>query len=203
MSLYRPPAFRADDRPTLLAIAREIGFASVVTPSDDGLVATHAPVSVRDDAIEFHVARANPHWKATDGDGETLVMFQGPSAYVHPGWYPSKAETGKVVPTWLYVAVHVRGPLERMSGAETRAHLNELTATHEHDRERPWAVGDAPDDYMTKMERAIVGLRVPIRSIEGVRKLNQHKSVGDFEGVREGLRTEGSAVATLMDAIQR
>ena len=201
--MYRPPAFREDDRDALIAMAREIGFACVVTPGPDGLVPTHAPVAVRDDAVEFHVARANPHWQAAGEDGETLVIFQGPSAYVHPGWYPSKAATGKVVPTWLYTAVHVRGPLERLNDAALAAHLDELTRANEAGREREWTVSDAPVDYMAKMERAIVGLRVPIRSIEGVRKLNQHKRADDFDGVREGLRSEGSSVASLMDSVQR
>ena len=201
--MYRPPAFREDDRTSLLAMAREVGFACIVSPSDGGLLATHAPVVVQEDTVEFHVARANPHWRAADRDAETLVVFQGPSAYVHPGWYPSKAETGRVVPTWLYTAVHVRGPLERLDDTALIAHLDELTRLNERGREREWAMGDAPADYLAKMERAIVGLRVPIRSIEGVRKLNQHKREDDFAGVREGLRSEGSSVASLMDGVQR
>ena len=201
--MYSPPAFREDDRDALLAMAREIGFACIVTPSSGGLVPTHAPVVIREDAIEFHVARANPHWREAGSADETLAIFQGPSAYVHPGWYPSKARTGKVVPTWLYMAVRFRGPLERLDEAALAIHLNELTRANEAGRKREWAVGDAPADYMAKMERAIVGLRVPIRSIEGVRKLNQHKRAEDFEGVREGLRAEGSSVASLMDSVQR
>ena len=199
--MYRPPAFREDERDTLLAMAREIGFASIVSPSCDGLQATHAPVIVRDDAIEFHVAKANPHWGAVDFEGDTVVMFQGPSAYVHPGWYPTKAATGRVVPTWLYTAVHVRGRLQQLRADELSRHLVELTDENEAGRERPWAVGDAPADYLEKMERAIVGLRVPVASVEGVRKLNQHKREDDFAGVREGLRRERPSVAALMDEL--
>ena len=196
---YPPPAFHEADRATLVAMAREIGFAAVVTPFAEGLRVTHAPIAVGDDAIELHVARSNPH--AEDGaTGETLAIFQGPSAYVHPGWYPSKAETGKAVPTWLYTAVHVRGPMERMDAAATRAHLDALTRAHEAGRERPWATADAPADYMARMERGIVGLRVPIRAIEGIRKLNQTKPEADFEGSRAGLAGEGSAIAPLMEA---
>ena len=194
--MYALPAHRIDDRAALIATAREIGFACVVTPSPAGMLATHVPVTVRDDAIEFHVTRANPHWRAAaeeDGaDGETLVVFQGPHAYVHPGWYPTKQETGKVVPTSLYVAVHVRGPLTRMTDRETQEQIEALTDESEQGRERPWAVSDAPADYLAKMTRAIVGLRVPIRSIEGVRKLNQHKGEADRRGVRDGLMAEGS-----------
>ena len=196
--MYAPPAFAVNDRAALLAAAREIGFACVITPSPEGMHATHVPIVVRDDAIEFHVARANPHWRAADGDGETLVVFQGPHAYVHPGWYPTKAETGKVVPTSLYVAVHARGTLLRLTAEETEAHVAELTDVNERGRDHPWAVSDAPADYLAKMHRAIVGLRVTIRSIEGVRKLNQHKGEADRTGVRDGLRAEGSVVGTLM-----
>ena len=196
--MYALPAHRIDDRAALIAVAREIGFACVITPSPEGMLATHVPVTVRDEAIEFHVARANGHWRAADEGGETLVVFQGPHAYVHPGWYPSKGETGKVVPTSLYVAVHARGPLTRLSAGETERQVAALTDANERGRATPWAVSDAPADYLSKMHRAIVGLRVAIHSIEGVRKLNQHKNEADRAGVRDGLMAEGSAIGALM-----
>ena len=196
--MYALPAHRIDDRAALIATAREIGFACVVTPSPEGMLATHVPVTVRNDAVEFHVALANAHWRAADGGEETLVVFQGPHAYVHPGWYPTKAETGRVVPTSLYVAVQARGVLSRMTDEETAAQIEALTDASERGREHPWAVGDAPADYLAKMTRAIVGLRVTIREIEGVRKLNQHKGEADRTGTRDGLLAEGSALGAMM-----
>ena len=195
--MYRPPAFDVDDPATLLAMAREIGFACLVTPSDGGVQVTHAPVVVREGAIELHVARANPHRRHAGGG--SVAIFQGPSAYVHPGWYPSKARTGKVVPTWLYTAVHARGALAVMEAEETARHLAELTDAHEGTRERPWAVSDAPPDYLAKMERAIVGLRLAVEAWEGVRKLNQHKGEPDRACTRDGLLAEGSVVGTMME----
>ena len=111
--MYRP-RLSAEDRPeTLLATIREIGFATIVTPTPTGIEATHAPMIVREDPdgrliLAGHVARANPHWRAANGCA-SLAIFQGPHAYMSPAWYPTKRETGKVVPTWLYIAIHAHG----------------------------------------------------------------------------------------------
>jgi transcriptional regulator len=204
--MYAPHQFREERRDVLVAAMRDIQLAGIVTPDTDGLCATHAPVVVReeDDALvlEFHVARPNPHWKLAGK--KTLMIFQGPQAYIHPGWYESKAEHGRVVPTWTYVMVDAHGMLEAMeTEAELLSHLTQLTNQNESTRERPWAVSDAPEKYIQGMTRAIVGLRMTVERLDGSWKLNQHKSEGDRLGVQSGLSAEADADANLVAALMR
>ena len=133
-----------------------------------------------------HVARANPVWKA--GAGEALAIFLGPHAYVSPSWYPSKAETGKAVPTWNYIAVHARGTIQWIQDGDwLRAHVTALSAAHEAGRENPWAIGDAPASYVDGLLRAIVGFELSIAKLEGKWKLSQNRDAADRAGVRDGL----------------
>lgn len=190
----------------LVAAMRDIQLAAIVTQGADGPTATHAPVVVReagdDLLIEFHVARHNAHWQLAGQ--KSLAIFQGPQAYIHPGWYKSKAEHGRVVPTWTYVMVHAHGTLAAMeSEAELLAHLTQLTDRNEAGREQPWAVSDAPEKYIQGMTRAIVGLRMKVERLEGSWKLNQHKSDGDRTGVQSGLSTEKDTDAQAISALMR
>ncbi len=206
--MYAPQQFREERRDVLVAAMRDIQFSAIVTSGDDGLHVTHAPTVIREQGeallVEFHVARANPHWQLAGA--QTVAIFQGPQAYIHPGWYESKAEHGRVVPTWTYVSVHAHGLLEVMGTEDQlRAHLNELTGQNEAPREKPWAVSDAPDKYISGMTRAIVGLRLKVERLEGSWKLNQHKSDGDRRGVQSGLAAETNAesqsIAALMQSL--
>ena len=208
--MYAPHQFREERRDILIAAMRDIQLAAVVTSGPDGLVATHVPVVVREQAddlvLEFHVARQNPHWQLAGAN--SLMIFQGPQAYIHPGWYESKAEHGRVVPTWTYVMVHAHGLLEAMqTEGELLSHLNQLTDQNEARREKPWAVQDAPEKYIDGMTRAIVGLRVTVERLEGSWKLNQHKSDGDRRGVQSGLATEAAensqSISTLMRDLEQ
>jgi transcriptional regulator len=204
--MYAPNQFHEERRDVLLAAVRDIRLASIVSPTPEGLYATHAPVVAVEHGdqlvLEFHVARQNPHWKFA-GPG-SLIIFQGPQAYVHPGWYPSKAEHGKVVPTWTYVVVHAHGPLEVFDGeAELRAHLDQLTGQNEAQRDKPWAVSDAPENYIRTMMRGIVGLRMRVDRLEGSWKLNQHKTEPDRRGVQSGLSGEDHANAQSIAALMR
>ncbi len=132
------------------------------------------------------------------------MIFQGPQAYIHPGWYESKAEHGRVVPTWTYVMVHAHGTLEAMeTEAELLAHLTQLTTQNESTREKPWAVSDAPEKYIQGMTRAIVGLRMKVERLEGSWKLNQHKNEADRLGVQSGLSAEADADAKSISALMR
>jgi transcriptional regulator len=152
--------------------------------------------------LEFHVARPNPHWKLAGA--RSLMIFQGPQAYIHPGWYESKAEHGRVVPTWTYVMVHAHGPIEAMeTEAELLAHLAQLTNQNEVEREKPWAISDAPEKYIQGMTRAIVGLRMRVERLEGSWKLNQHKSEGDRLGVQSGLSGDADPDANSIAALMR
>ena len=141
--------------------------------------------------LRAHVARANPVWSSARDDTETLVVFQGPHGYVSPAWYPSKAEHGKVVPTWNYVMVQARGHLRAVDDkAWLRAFVGRLTARHEGSRAAPWAVEDAPADYLETMLGAIVGIEIALTSLVGKWKVSQNRPAADRNGVAEALQRE-------------
>ena len=194
--MYVPDHFREDRADVLHQAIREIAFATLVTP---GLEANHLPMLLSDGVLRGHVARANPVWKG--GDGEALAIFLGPHAYVSPSWYPSKAETGKAVPTWNYLTVHARGSIRWTQDADwLRAHVTALSDAHEAPREEPWKVGDAPASYIDALLRAIVGFELTVTGLEGKWKLSQNREAGDRAGVYEGLSREGrDDIARLMD----
>ncbi|WP_085703958.1 MULTISPECIES: FMN-binding negative transcriptional regulator [Pseudomonas] len=168
-------------------------LAILVSKGEQGLLATHLPVLVDIAEGEFgtvyaHLARANPQWHDLKQGGEALLVFPGADAYVSPGYYPSKADNPKVVPTWNYLAVHAYGPAQVIQEAEPLlAIVSRLTEHHEQGRSEPWNVTDAPRDYLDGMLRAIVGIRLPIARLQGARKLSQNRSEQDIAGVREGL----------------
>jgi transcriptional regulator len=193
--MYCPAAFRQNDLPSLHAQIQASGLAIVTSTGAQGLQASHLPLLLEPGEGEFgtlygHFARANPHWRDLADGAEALVVFSGPDAYVHPGWYPAKAEHGKVVPTWNYIAVHAWGQAEVFDEPERLLELvSRLSDRHEQGRAQPWAVSDAPRDYIDTMLRAIVGFALPIRRIEGKWKLSQNRSTLDQVGVRTGLTT--------------
>lgn len=216
--MYRPQAFVEDRRDVLVEAMRGIGFAAIVTPHEGGIEVTHVPVLVRVPEagsggsgtgegglmLDMHFARGNPHWKAVTEARPSVAIFQGPHAYVHPGWYPSKQEHGKVVPTWTYIAVHAHGSLRVMEDeAWLRAHLDALTQANEAAQAEPWAVSDAPETFIGALSRGIVGLRLEVERLEGAWKLNQHKAEGDREGTRKGLAGAGAMGEELAQALGR
>jgi len=149
--------------------------------------------------LRAHVARANPVWREARSDAESLVVFQGPQAYLSPSLYPSKAEHGKVVPTWNYVMVQARGSLRAIDDAAwVQALVTRLTERHESPRAEPWAVSDAPDDYIATMLRAIVGIEIVLSSLTGKWKVSQNRSAADRAGVARGLQDAGVADAALL-----
>ena len=194
--MYVPDMF-CEDRPEVLHDAvRRIGFATLIT---QGLEANHLPMLFQDGVLRGHVARANPVWKS--GEGEALAIFLGPHAYVSPNWYPSKAETGKAVPTWNYITVHARGPIRWIQDADwLRANVTALSDTHEAGRPAPWKIGDAPASYVDGLLRAIVGFELRVEKLEGKYKLSQNRDAVDYAGARDGLMRDGHEdVARLMD----
>jgi len=190
--MYLPAHFEQTDRAALHALMREHPLASLVTSGPDGLTAD--PVPLEFDPAEGecgtltgHVARANPLWRVAAGQ-TVLAIFNGPQAYVSPSWYASKAATHKVVPTWNYTVVHARGVLEAVDDAPwLRALVGRLTDRHETPRAAPWAVHDAPADYVQQMLRAIVGIRIPVARLVGKWKVSQNRSEADRLGVAAGL----------------
>ena len=181
---------------------------TLVTMGEDGLEASHVPMLIEPDVGPFgtlhgHIARANLQWRRATTGVQALAIFLGPNAYITPSWYPTKSLTGKVVPTWNYVAVHVYGTIGFLDDpSDLRAIVTKLTETHEAHRAEPWQVGDAPAEFIDSMLRGIVGFKLAIGRIEGEWKLSQNRSAEDIAGVREGLRSEGSemqrAVAAAM-----
>ncbi len=210
--MYVPPAFREDRMEALHAVIRTARLATLVTLGDDGLVASHLPMLLDPAAgphgtLYGHLARANPQAREAEGGAAVpaLAIFHGPDAYVSPGWYPSKAVTGRVVPTWNYVAVHCTGRLERFDdSARLRPLLARLTERHEAGRADPWSIDDAPDPFIAANLRSIVGVALPIERIEGKFKLSQNRDPADREGARQGLAASPDpvdrAVAALMNA---
>lgn len=196
--MYCPAAFRQDHLPTLHAQIQACGLAIVTSSGAQGLQASHLPLLLEPGEGEFgtlygHFARANGHWRDLAAGAEVLVVFSGADAYVHPGWYPAKAEHGKVVPTWNYIAVHVWGQAEVFDESERLLQLvSRLSERHEQGRPQPWAVSDAPRDYIDSMLRAMVGFALPIRRLEGKWKLSQNRSSNDQAGVRTGLATSNN-----------
>lgn len=192
--MYTPPAFRQEDLAQLHQQIIASPLATVVSNGVNGLLASHLPLLLAPEEGEFgtlygHFARANPHWRELL-HGETLAIFQGPQGYISPGWYPSKAEHGKAVPTWNYIAVHARGQAQLIEDGQALLQLvSRLSAQHEAGREHPWAVSDAPQDYIETMLRAIVGFALPIQRLDGQWKLSQNRTAADRDGVLKGLNT--------------
>jgi transcriptional regulator len=190
--VYTPPAFRLDDLPELHRVMRAARLATLVTATDQGLLATPLPLLLAPDEGPFgtlygHLARANPQW-TQPAKGEAMVVFAGPDAYVTPAWYATKQETGRVVPTWNYVAVHAYGEPGFFEDADRLLDLvTRLTDLHEAPRAEPWAVADAPEAFIRGQLRGIVGLRLPITRILGKRKMSQNRSAEDRAGVAAGL----------------
>ena len=205
--MYTPAHF-VEDRPDELRRLIEFNpLGALVRVGPSGLDADHVPFELEGPAgegglLRAHVARANPQWKLVPR-GEAMAIFGGPQAYVTPSWYPTKQETHKVVPTWNYVAIHAYGPVEFFDDAERLLGIvTRLTDLHETSRPQPWAVTDAPSDFIKAQLRGIVGLRMPITRLDAKRKMSQNRSAEDRAGVIEGLsasdRAEDRHVASLM-----
>ncbi len=199
--MYVPTFNALTDRDEIRRLVRTVGSADLVaaTEAEGFPLATRLPViwDERRDRLVFHMARANPHWKAiaarTDQPVPALAVVTGPEAYVSPGWYASKAEHGRVVPTWNYSAVHFAGHVTVHDDREwLRAAVTELTDLHETPRgNKRWAVTDAPASYIDRSLRAIVGVELAITRIEAKAKLSQNRDEADIRGVVAGLRSEG------------
>lgn len=195
MSMYLPTAFREDDPVALHAFIRAHPLALLITGGSDDLPlqASHVPCLLDPSrgargTLRAHLARANPQTQALRDGAPCLLVFTGPQAYISPGWYATKQESGKVVPTWNYSTVQARGLLRRIDDpAGVLDIVSALTDTHEAAMPQPWAASDAPEDFLQAQLRAIVGLEVPIDSLQGKFKLSQNRPLADRQGVVRGL----------------
>ena len=203
--MYIPAHFTPDE-----ALVGELlhhhGAADLVTQTADGLVATmlpfiYVPQVGEHGVLQGHLARNNSQWKL-QAQGESLVIVRGPDAYISPSWYASKAEHGRVVPTWNYVTAHVYGRLVvHDDAAWTQDLVRRLTVKHEASSAHPWSVDDAPPEFIAGQLRAIVGVELLITRIEAKAKLSQNRPPADVEGVIEGLRARGDSRSA--DAVER
>jgi len=206
--MYLPASFKEERVSVLHDAIRNIKVGTLITLGGEGLEASHLPMLIDPEPAPFgtligHLARANPQWKRAAAAPEALVTFLGPNAYVTPSWYETKRETGKVVPTWNYITVHATGtPRFIEDREELRGIVTRLTQTHESERKQPWAVTDAPADYIDGMLKAIVGFALPITRLEGKWKLSQNRNAADIAGVRDGTAAEpGDNAAALAAAM--
>jgi transcriptional regulator len=195
--VYIPAAFAPDDA-TVRALLSHPRSADLVTMTDDGLVATFLPFVYHPDEGEHgvlrgHLARNNDQW-SRPAVGEALGIVHGPDAYITPNWYASKAEHGRVVPTWNYATAHVYGELRVHDDPVWLAGLvRELTELHEAGEAAPWAVDDAPEKFVDGMLRAIVGVELVISRVEAKVKMSQNRPPADVDGVIAGLEARGDA----------
>ncbi len=187
--MHRPPQFQLTDRDALTVVA-EAGFVQLVSTGPEGFAVTPLPVLLdRERAVlRGHLARANPHWRLLADAPDAVALCSPTDGYVSPGWYPSKEEHGRVVPTWNYVTVAVHGTVEvHDDPAWVLGLVRELSDHHEDGRDRPWSVDDAPAEFIAKQAKAIVGVELRIERVEGAGKLSQNRPAPDREGVLAGL----------------
>ena len=207
--MYLPAHFAETRREVLAGFIAAQPFGLLIThDAESGIVADGVPFVLDTDPaggpgiLRAHVARANPLWRrAASLSGKVLVVFQGPHGYVSPAWYPGKAEHGKVVPTWNYVTVQTHGTLRAIDDAAwLHAFVTRLTDRHEQPRPAPWAVSDAPVDYVASMLRGIVGIEIVLSAMTGKWKVSQNRPAADRAGVAAGLRSEGAAAGSALAA---
>jgi transcriptional regulator len=207
--VYIPEKFR-ETRPDMLQpIMRAHPLASMVVATDSGIVANHIPVMTLAEPkplgkLRGHIARANSLWKQYRAGSEALAIFHGPDAYISPNYYPTKQQTGEVVPTWNYAIVQARGTLEFTHDAEwLRELVGNLTTAHEASQPHAWKVDDAPREYTRSMLGMIVGFEFTVTDLVGKLKLGQNRTLEDRQGVLEGLTRAGDSasleMASMMD----
>jgi len=208
--MYLPKHFEQPDTDAIARLLVAHPLATLVWQSADGLTAEHLPLLLdrgENDGphgtLRGHVARANPVWREAAG-AAMMAVFQGPQAYVTPSWYPSKAATAKVVPTWNYAVVHAHGKLRAIEDAAwLRVLVGRLTDTHEAPRAHRWQVGDAPADYVAQMLGAIVGIEIEVTRVQAKWKVSQNRSASDRAGVAAGLDSVAGEQALGMAALVR
>jgi transcriptional regulator len=199
--MYLPKHFEVTDPAAIHAVVRACPLAIWATVADGQPVVNHVPFMLdatrgEHGTLVGHVARANPVWR---NPGPSVLIFQGPDAYVSPSWYPAKREHGKVVPTWNYAVVHAHGtPQVTEDRAVLHQIVSHLTGVHESPQPAPWAVTDAPPDYIAQMLNAIVGIEVPVHRWVAKFKLSQNHPAASRQGVMAALNQQGHPLADLM-----
>lgn len=196
--MFSPQSFKETRIDVLHQLIKSNSLGVLAAIVDDEIVVNHVPFLLEKTKNEFgtlqcHVAKANPVWKDLSKQKEIVVIFQGADSYISPSWYPSKQEHGKVVPTWNYIVVHARGVPKVIEDQEWLFnHVSQLSDQHEQNMKEPWKVTDAPSDYITKLTQAIVGIEIPITTLNGKWKVSQNRPKTDQIGVVENLEIQAS-----------
>ena len=189
--MYLPKHFLVEDQAILAQLISEYPLAIIVANLDGRFEINHLPLMLSSDKTKLygHVARMNPLVKVASGNNTSVTaIFNGPNAYVTPSWYPSKQESGKVVPTWNYAAVHAEGSIKLIEDAQwLRSHVSQMTNIHEPTYQSNWKLDDAPEEYVQMMLKAIIGIEIEISSLVGKFKLSQNRPAEDYEAVVEQL----------------
>lgn len=199
--MFQPPLFREERMDIMHMLMTDHPFATLVSVATGDLSADHVPLVLHaglapKGILRGHLAKGNPLCGAAGAAMPVLAVFQGPQAYVSPSWYASKAEHGKVVPTWNYAVVHAHGTLRFRTDPDwLMEHLAELTSRNERHRAAPWAVTDAPPAYIARQLKGLVGIEIEVERLSGTWKLSQNKNERDRTGVERGLLGEGSQQA--------
>jgi transcriptional regulator len=208
--MYLPPQHEVTDLAVLHALIRSHPLGTWATQSTGGIIINHVPFLLDPSrgphgTLFGHIARANEAWESFSRTTPSVVVFQGPDAYISPTWYPSKQDHGKAVPTWNYAVVHAQGiPTVHQDPAWLLDHVNRLTDTHERGRPVAWKVSDAPAEFIAQMAQRIVGIEIPIASLCGKWKVSQNRSKADRLGVVAGLLAKGDARSQEMaDLVER
>jgi len=190
--MYIPKKYQQEDVNQYHELITNYPFATLITHTELGVDANHIPMILNHvngkDVLQGHIAKANPLWKTIKDKDQVLVIFQGPNCYISPNYYPTKKETGRAVPTWNYVAVHLQGSISFIDDNQWNFNMiNDLTNLHEAQQTTPWAISDAPKEYIDKMLPAIVGFEIEILSMTGKWKVSQNQPDKNKRGVYEGL----------------
>ncbi len=195
--MYIPTWFKEERLQVLQSAINEISFGTLITNGKTGLMASHVPMLLDKSRGKFgvlfgHVARGNSQWRDTFPHSEALATFVGSNAYITPNWYQTKRETGKVVPTWNYINVQVRGEIKFLDSHDDLLKIvTNLTNYHEAYSQKPWKVSDAPSEYIDDELQSIIGFEITATAIEGKWKLSQNRSSEDRKGVIKGLKERG------------
>lgn len=190
--MYQPKHFQVDDVKILADLIKEYPLATIVGNLDDHFEINHLPLMLSADKTKLygHIARTNPLAKlAKSSNTSVTAIFNGPNAYVTPAWYPSKQESGKVVPTWNYAVVHAEGKIALVDDIRwLRNHVSQMTDIHEPTYQSNWKLDDAPEEYVQMMLKAIIGIEIEVESLIGKFKLSQNRPAEDYAAVVQELK---------------
>jgi transcriptional regulator len=202
--MYIPKHFEQPSVEAMHALISSNPFAALVTYGSEGLCANHIPMELHEEPKPYgtlvgHVARANPVWREVSNNHESMVIFQGANIYITPSWYPSKKESGKVVPTWNYAVVHAHGYIRVVDDAQwVKAHIEQLINRQESSFAQPWTISDAPREFIERLILGVVGIEIPITRLVGKWKVSQNQPESDRGGIVSGLCGLGTPNALQM-----